>query len=72
MPSSPASSAPPTGSVRAEIIVRATEGYTRTLKGEARTLAPVYSLMLATEPLAEEMWEEIGLPTARPSPTAAT
>ncbi len=49
------------GTVRAEIIVRATEGYTRTLKGEVRTLAPVYSLMLATEPLPATVWDRIGL-----------
>ena len=49
------------GSVRAEIIVRATEGYTRTLAGQTRTLAPVYSLMLATEPLPAPTWEAIGL-----------
>lgn len=49
------------GTVRAEIVVRATEGYTRTLKGHARVLAPVYSLMLATEPLSDEAWEQIGL-----------
>lgn len=49
------------GDVRAEVIVRATEGYTRTLEGHTRTLAPVYSLMLATEPLPEEVWAQIGL-----------
>ncbi len=49
------------GSVRAEFVVRATEGYTRTLKGQTRTLAPVYSLMLATEPLSDDIWAEIGL-----------
>jgi glycine/D-amino acid oxidase-like deaminating enzyme len=49
------------GTVRAEHVVRATEGYTRTLAGHARTLAPVYSLMLATEPLPLETWEKIGL-----------
>jgi glycine/D-amino acid oxidase-like deaminating enzyme len=49
------------GSVRAEIVVRATEAYTPTLEGHARTLAPVYSLMLATEPLPEEIWAHIGL-----------
>lgn len=54
------------GSVRAEIIVRATEGYTTTIKGHSRTLAPVYSLMLATEPLPDEMWEAIGL-ASRPT-----
>lgn len=49
------------GTVRAEIVVRATEGYTRTLKGQTRVLAPVYSLMLATEPLPDDAWAQIGL-----------
>ena len=49
------------GSVRAPIIVRATEGYTASLAGQRRVLAPVYSLMLATEPLPEDLWNEIGL-----------
>lgn len=49
------------GSVRAEIVVRATEGYTRTLRRHTRTLAPVYSLMLATEPLPAGVWAQIGL-----------
>jgi len=49
------------GNVRAEVIVRATEGYTRSLAGETRTLAPVYSMMLATEPLPATVWETIGL-----------
>ncbi|MBI1351631.1 MAG: FAD-dependent oxidoreductase [Actinomycetales bacterium] len=49
------------GDVRAEYVVRATEGYTRSLRGETRTLAPVYSLMLATEPLPEAAWERIRL-----------
>jgi glycine/D-amino acid oxidase-like deaminating enzyme len=54
------------GSIRAQTIVRATEGYTSTLQGHARTLAPVYSLMLATEPLPDETWSQIGL-TDRPT-----
>lgn len=49
------------GEVRAEVIVRATEGYTRTLAGQRRTLAPVYSMMLATEPLPADVWQGIGL-----------
>lgn len=49
------------GTVRAEIVVRATEAYTRDLEGERRTLLPVYSLMVATEPLSDELFEEIGL-----------
>jgi glycine/D-amino acid oxidase-like deaminating enzyme len=49
------------GSVRAPIIVRATEGFTPELRGEKRTLVPIYSLMIATEPLADAVWGEIGL-----------
>lgn len=49
------------GTVRAPIVVRATEGYTATLPGHRRALAPVYSLMIATEPLPEAVWQEIGL-----------
>jgi len=47
--------------VRAERVIRATEGYTRTLDGERRRLVPVYSLIIATEPLPESVWEQIGL-----------
>jgi glycine/D-amino acid oxidase-like deaminating enzyme len=54
------------GTIRAEVVVRATEAYTRDLKGERRTLLPVYSLMVATEPLPESMFDEIGL-TGRPT-----
>jgi glycine/D-amino acid oxidase-like deaminating enzyme len=50
-----------TGSVRAPITIRATEGYTRTIRGQKRTLAPVYSLMLATEPIPRAQIDEIGL-----------
>jgi glycine/D-amino acid oxidase-like deaminating enzyme len=49
------------GTVRAENVIRATEGYTRSLAGERRRLVPVYSLIIATEPLAPEVWEQIGL-----------
>ncbi len=49
------------GTVRASVIVRATEGYTADLEGEHRTLSPLYSLMIATEPLPDARWEEIGL-----------
>ncbi len=49
------------GTVRAEFVVRATEGYTRDLLGERRALLPVYSLMVATEPLPDAMFDEIGL-----------
>ena len=49
------------GTVRAPHVIRATEGYTRTLAGERRRLVPVYSLIIATEPLPEGTWEQIGL-----------
>ncbi len=47
--------------VRAEVVIRATEGYTPELVGEARTVVPVYSLMIATEPLPAEFWAAVGL-----------
>ncbi|MBI2243735.1 MAG: FAD-dependent oxidoreductase [Nocardioides sp.] len=49
------------GDVRAATVVRATEGYTASLRGEERTLVPVYSLIIATEPLSPSTWAEIGL-----------
>jgi len=50
----------PHGRVRAEVVVRATEGYTPTLPGTHRTVVPLYSLMIATEPLPAAAWEQIG------------
>jgi glycine/D-amino acid oxidase-like deaminating enzyme len=49
------------GTVTAEVVVRATEGYTRDLEGQRRTIAPFYSLMVATAPLSPEVLAEIGL-----------
>jgi glycine/D-amino acid oxidase-like deaminating enzyme len=49
------------GRVRADVVVRATEGYTAGLPGLRRLLAPVWSLMIATEPLPAEVWRRIGL-----------
>lgn len=48
------------GTVHADIVVRATEGYTPELKGERRRLMPFASCMVATEPLSPEAWAEIG------------
>ena len=50
-----------TGTVRAQFVVRATEGYTPGLPGYRRAVAPVYSLMIATEPLPQPVWDQIGL-----------
>jgi glycine/D-amino acid oxidase-like deaminating enzyme len=49
------------GAVRAPYVVRATEGFTPRLSGLARAIVPVYSLIIATEPLAASVWDEIGL-----------
>lgn len=49
------------GRVSADVVVRATEGYTPALKGSRRAIAPVYSLMVATEPLSDATWDAIGL-----------
>ncbi|MEM8924025.1 MAG: FAD-binding oxidoreductase [Actinomycetota bacterium] len=49
------------GTVRARSIIRATEAYTPSLRGMRRTLLPVYSLMIATEPLDDAVFDEIGL-----------
>jgi glycine/D-amino acid oxidase-like deaminating enzyme len=51
----------PIGRVRADRVIRATEGYTPGLRGNRRTIAPVYSLVVATEPLPDSVWSEIGL-----------
>jgi glycine/D-amino acid oxidase-like deaminating enzyme len=49
------------GTVYADYVVRATEGYTPRLNGLERAVAPVYSLIIATAPLPESVWDEIGL-----------
>ncbi len=49
------------GTVRATHVVRALEGYTAALPGYRRALAPVYSLVVATEPLPASIWDRIGL-----------
>jgi glycine/D-amino acid oxidase-like deaminating enzyme len=51
----------PSGTVRARHVIRATEGFTAQLPGERRTVVPVYSLMIATQPLPESAWAQIGL-----------
>jgi glycine/D-amino acid oxidase-like deaminating enzyme len=51
------------GRVRAQYVVRATEGFTPELEGMKRAVIPVYSLVVATEPLPSSVWDEIGLST---------
>ena len=53
--------ATPAGAVRAEYVVRATEGFGAQFAATHRDVIPFYSLMLATEPLGEELLAAIGL-----------
>ena len=50
----------PFGDVRADVVVRATEAFTPELPGYERTLVPIYSLMIGTEPLPDAFWDEVG------------
>jgi glycine/D-amino acid oxidase-like deaminating enzyme len=50
----------PYGTVRAPYILRCTEGFTASLRGQRRTWLPMNSSMIATEPLTEEQWAAIG------------
>lgn len=50
----------PYGTVRAPYILRCTEGFTATLKGQRRTWLPMNSSMIATEPLPDAVWDTIG------------
>ncbi|MHA3684081.1 NAD(P)/FAD-dependent oxidoreductase [Leucobacter sp. HY1910] len=47
------------GTVSAEYIVRATEGFTANLKGLHRLWLPMNSSLIATEPLSAEVWDEL-------------
>lgn len=48
------------GTVRAPIVLRATEGFTPALPGLRRTWLPMNSSMIATEPIPAALWDEIG------------
>ncbi|MGK0722006.1 NAD(P)/FAD-dependent oxidoreductase [Leucobacter sp. W1478] len=47
------------GTVSAEFVVRATEGFTAGLKGLKRLWLPMNSSLIATEPLAPAVWDEL-------------
>lgn len=57
----PGRAATPHGSVRAEVVVRATEAWTPRLPEQHRALVPVYSLVVASDPLPAATWNAIGL-----------
>lgn len=49
------------GTARARTVVRATEAFTPSLPGSRRDVVPIYSLMIATEPLPSSFWQATGL-----------
>jgi glycine/D-amino acid oxidase-like deaminating enzyme len=49
-----------TGVVSAPIVLRATEGFTAALPGLRRRWLPMNSSMIATEPIPEALWSDIG------------
>jgi glycine/D-amino acid oxidase-like deaminating enzyme len=48
------------GTVRAPVVLRATEGFTTALPGLRRRWLPMNSAMIATEPLPAAVWDTIG------------
>jgi glycine/D-amino acid oxidase-like deaminating enzyme len=49
------------GTVWARHVIVATEGYGAQLPRVGRRILPLYSLMIATEPLSDDVWDEIGI-----------
>jgi glycine/D-amino acid oxidase-like deaminating enzyme len=47
------------GVVKAKHIINATEGYGATIAQTKRRILPLYSLMIATEPLPDSVWNEL-------------
>ena len=59
-PSHPATLATAHGTVTADTIVLAAEAYLTRLRRLHRSLIPIWSLIVLTEPLPDEVWAEIG------------
>ncbi|MBT2467399.1 FAD-dependent oxidoreductase [Streptomyces sp. ISL-66] len=57
---SPGRARTPYGTVRAPYVLRCTEGFTASLKGQKRSWLPMNSSMIATAPLPPEVWSKIG------------
>lgn len=49
------------GVVTAEHVVVALEGYAATMPQSRRDVLPLYSLMIATEPLSDAIWDDLGI-----------
>jgi glycine/D-amino acid oxidase-like deaminating enzyme len=56
----PATAVTGRGTVRAEYVIRATEGFTAGIAGQRRQWLPMNSSMIVTEPLDEDVWKHIG------------
>ncbi len=50
----------PYGDVRARVLVLAGEAYLSQLRQLHRALIPIYSLIVLTEPIPDELWKELG------------
>jgi glycine/D-amino acid oxidase-like deaminating enzyme len=50
----------PGAALSADVVVLATEGYSATLPRMRRRVAPLYSLMIVTEPLPQSFWDRVG------------
>jgi glycine/D-amino acid oxidase-like deaminating enzyme len=50
----------PRGTVRAPVVLRATEGFTASLPGLRRRWLPMNSSMIATAPIPADIWKSIG------------
>lgn len=59
------------GTIRARVVVLASEAYTTTMPGRKRDVLPLYSMMIGSEPLSAAQWAEIGL-DRRPTFTSAS
>ena len=51
---------------QAKVVLRATEAFSSGFSQDKRSVIPLYSMMVATEPLSADVWSEIGL-DRRPS-----
>jgi glycine/D-amino acid oxidase-like deaminating enzyme len=49
------------GVVTADTVVRASEGYTASLQGLERLMAPLGNFVIATEPIPDDLWAQIGV-----------
>jgi glycine/D-amino acid oxidase-like deaminating enzyme len=51
----------PHGTITADVVVRATEAYTASIEGLERAIVPLGNFVIATEPIPDDKWAEIGL-----------